>query len=528
VCVPNTTQCSGNAVQTCQSNGQWGSSVSCPSTCVSGACAHACAVGGCNSAGGACTASGQTCYCINDSNCKSKCVKTTGQNDVACASSCTGTGAADGFGCALVAPGIPAACGASFGYTPSNFAPGSYTPPTTGTTINCNTTYSSTTHAFTGWCTGQTAPTIYPSVAQSGGPTIDILAFSGLTLNSGNTLTLTGSNPIILAVYGNAAISGVIDASAQGTTPGAGATACAVGASGGGAAGPAYTAGVDAGAAGGGGGGLAVAGGYGDTSSFPGGTVAVAGTNINMAAGGGAHGNSTAVPLVGGCPGGTGAAGTASDPGGAAGVGGGGVQLSVAGTLSGTGTIKTNGSAGAAGTTEPTPTAHSDGAGGGGGGSAGDILIESPNGNTTSLQANGGAGGGGSTGYGTDTTSANTFPGFPGGAAGTNNGTTTATPANGGPPAVRGQNYTGGGGGGGGAYGWTKVNTGAAATFVCTTSLSPGPVCNAGHTACLCVSDVDCATGKCSNVSSQCTGTCTGTTTSGTYDLSDCQVLTSQ
>jgi hypothetical protein len=52
-------------------------------------------------------------------------------------------------------------------------------------------------------------------------------------------------------------------------------------------------------------------------------------------------------------------------------------------------------------------------------------------------------------------------------------------------------------------------------------------VSNAGHTACLCVADSNCPSGKCSNVNSQCTGTCTGTTTAGTYDAADCQKITS-
>jgi formylglycine-generating enzyme len=41
VCVPNATQCSGNAVATCGSNGQWGSAVACSGTtpfCANGAC----------------------------------------------------------------------------------------------------------------------------------------------------------------------------------------------------------------------------------------------------------------------------------------------------------------------------------------------------------------------------------------------------------------------------------------------------------------------------------------------------------
>jgi hypothetical protein len=60
----------------------------------------------------------------------------------------------------------------------------------------------------------------------------------------------------------------------------------------------------------------------------------------------------------------------------------------------------------------------------------------------------------------------------------------------------------------------------------CTTTLTPAPVLNSGHTACLCVADGDCSSGKCVNANSQCTGTCTGST-SGTYDAEDCQTYTS-
>ncbi len=58
----------------------------------------------------------------------------------------------------------------------------------------------------------------------------------------------------------------------------------------------------------------------------------------------------------------------------------------------------------------------------------------------------------------------------------------------------------------------------------CTTSLTPTPVLNSAKTACLCVADTDCASGKCVNVNSQCTGTCTG---SGTADSQDCETATS-
>jgi hypothetical protein len=59
---------------------------------------------------------------------------------------------------------------------------------------------------------------------------------------------------------------------------------------------------------------------------------------------------------------------------------------------------------------------------------------------------------------------------------------------------------------------------------VCTTTLTPAPVPNSGHTACLCVADSDCSSGKCVNSNSQCTGTCTG---SGSADDEDCRTATS-
>jgi hypothetical protein len=58
---------------------------------------------------------------------------------------------------------------------------------------------------------------------------------------------------------------------------------------------------------------------------------------------------------------------------------------------------------------------------------------------------------------------------------------------------------------------------------VCTTTLTPPPVINAGKTACLCVADSNCSSGKCINKDSQCTGTCTG---SGTPDSEDCETAT--
>ncbi len=58
----------------------------------------------------------------------------------------------------------------------------------------------------------------------------------------------------------------------------------------------------------------------------------------------------------------------------------------------------------------------------------------------------------------------------------------------------------------------------------CVTTLTPTPVLNTAKTACLCVADSNCSSGKCINKDSQCTGTCTGT---GTADSEDCQTAAS-
>jgi hypothetical protein len=58
----------------------------------------------------------------------------------------------------------------------------------------------------------------------------------------------------------------------------------------------------------------------------------------------------------------------------------------------------------------------------------------------------------------------------------------------------------------------------------CTTTLTPAPVPNSGNSACICVADSDCSSGKCLNSNGQCTGTCTG---SGSADSEGCQTATS-
>ena len=60
-------------------------------------------------------------------------------------------------------------------------------------------------------------------------------------------------------------------------------------------------------------------------------------------------------------------------------------------------------------------------------------------------------------------------------------------------------NYGGGaGGGGGGGYGYSHVNgSRPAATYACPTTLSPAPICSSDHSACVCVDDSNCSSGKC-------------------------------
>ena len=59
---------------------------------------------------------------------------------------------------------------------------------------------------------------------------------------------------------------------------------------------------------------------------------------------------------------------------------------------------------------------------------------------------------------------------------------------------------------------------------MCTTTLTPAPVPNSAKTACLCVADSNCSSGKCVNADSRCTATCSG---SGPADSEGCVTATS-
>jgi hypothetical protein len=453
------TNCSGSCVDTTSNAGNCGSCGRACTTsianaqpaCVSSGCTFACEAGF-SLCGGQCDnfatdinncgGCGATCT-TNVANAAAQC--SGGNCGFACDhgySSCGGgcvdyaTDNSNCGGCAVVCSETcqSGVCSLPFGYAPSNFTATTYVGnvPATGTTVNCNMTYTSPgASGVSTWC-GGTGPYVVPNVAQSGGPKVDVLVFNSLTVASGFTLTVTGANPVVFAVYGDASISGTINASASGSKPGAGgnnATYC----------GTAPQDSLDAQFGGGGGGGRAVAGGKGDQGNQATGSFDNGGT---------ASGNSTAVPLLGGCSGEIGGNlcnltnctqcqmnGNNCEPPGA---GGGGVQISAAGTVTVTGAIQTNGSGGTSGGAGQN--------GGGGGGSAGDILLE---GTTVThagtLSANGGSGGSGGTNGGT---------GGSAGPAGTNDGSAQAAPGNGGGASSAGR----GGGGGGGSYGFVVIN----------------------------------------------------------------------
>jgi len=331
--------------------------------------------------------------------------------------------------CYIDSPGQARSCTAGFGYAPSNFDPSSYPAPETATTIDCNTTYDSTAHAFTGWCPGQTAPEVTPNLRQSNGPGIDVLSFRALTVSVGSTLTLTGDNAVILAVYGDASIVGTVDANGA-----AGPSGSSVA----GASGPGgdYDCGGSAGGngdtatsnSGGGGGGAATAGGQG-ANDCP--VVAMGG------AAGAPRPNVPLDPLVGGCPGGQSGPGGCTTGGGG---GGGAVQISAAGALTVDGAVTATGGAGGTSTCTELVVGVTYYGGGGGGGAGGTILLEGHTVTVTGAIAVGGGNGGASGGSGA--------------------GGPSSAGAGGTPSTCNGTGVAGGGGGGG--YGYEKTTTGAA------------------------------------------------------------------
>jgi hypothetical protein len=242
-------------------------------------------------------------------------------------------------------------------------------------------------------------------VAQTtGGGTVLVVRLRGLSITNGHVLRLVGNKPIVFLVAGDVVVDsdGLIDAGADGSTPGPG----------GSRAGECTTLATGLGGApsgsgwGGGGGGFGTAGGQGCYNLVNGGSAVA----------------STLEPLRGGCSGG----GSAST----GGAGGGGVQISASGTIqigaTGVGTISAGGGGGPAATS----------GGGNAGGSGGAILLVSPadatRGIDGALRANGGAGsegcsscGGldaGENGHASDSARTVDASGIPGGGNGNDHG----------------------------------------------------------------------------------------------------------
>lgn len=323
-------------------------------------------------------------------------------------------------------PNDPTQTTACLTFAPTNFDPAPVNWSTTPiTTLDCGTTTIDTTDpdgtgplvaTVSNWC--GTGPT---PIAQNqmNGPQAVVIPLRGFSLVTGNTLRLIGARPLILAIDGGATVDGTIDASASGTTPGAGGNwSCGTSQGGNGSG---QTSRFD-GASGGGGGGFGTAGGNAGTADTD-------GSDVQGGSAGATRGSTTLSPLFGGCAGGRG--GDCSTVGGA---GGGSVQITASGAIDVHGTIRVNGGAGA------TPCGGDDEGGGTGGGSGGAILLEGASVNTTGATIAANGGGGGANGQ---------YAGVYdcGSQAGGSGSTSASSPGN------AGGNCEGGSPGGGGGYG---------------------------------------------------------------------------
>ncbi len=358
--------------------------------------------------------------------------------------------------CALVADG-------GFFFPPDNFVPAQH-PPAPPFLVDCALTFDSTPGGgFNGSCSGRPVPVV--SIADGGAAgALAVLSVSGLTITDAGSLTLVGSRPVVLAVFGDATLSGPVLAN----------TSRAPARSGPGA-GPALTCGSRVG----GNGRMAASQGGGGAGAGFFSVGGLGGGGSNQVASGGDGGvldPGGDVPLLVGCRGGTGASdnGNGATP---AGRGGGALQLSVSGMLTVNSTISASGEGGdgASGGSDP---------GGGGGGSGGAITLQAQRLVVTSLAkvtSNGGAGGGGAQGNsgvdGRDGEVASVAAAAGGAGENGNSGlggdgaAAALSPGNGG-------TVSKGGGGGGGAMGRIFFKHADLVTpcSVSSTVLSPAPV----------------------------------------------------
>ncbi len=290
---------------------------------------------------------------------------------------------------------------------------------------------------FDNWC--GPLPAVSVSAQQGGGPELVVIALRELRVASGATLLVVGDRPLAFAVRGDVDIDGTVDASASGSTAGAGGDLGCGNAAGGDGAGSPGRWGQDpqAGASGGGGGGFASAGGPGGTADTDRNGSATTNQGTPGGGGGATRGNASLVPLVGGCPGGR-AGGCSAAPG----AGGGALQISASGTLRVTGSLRARGGDGS------TPCGGSDEGGGTGGGSGGALLLEAGSLDLGGPSIDLGGGRGGSNGSYAGIYNC----GASGGGAGSGNASSPGQP---------GVSCQGGSSGGGGGHGRLQTREGA-------------------------------------------------------------------
>src|SRR6185295_9967019 len=98
-------------------------------------------------------------------------------------------------------------CVPGFRYPPSNFDPATITTIAPAIALDCNTSFDSTTLAFgNNWC-GQPRP-VPVAISQAGGVPAILLATSDFSVTATGSLMLTGSRPVIFAVFGDASLLG--------------------------------------------------------------------------------------------------------------------------------------------------------------------------------------------------------------------------------------------------------------------------------------------------------------------------------
>ena len=228
---------------------------------------------------------------------------------------------------------------------------------------------------------GVIIPVATKILTQTNGPDVLVASINELTIDQGATLTIAGTRPLLLAVWGSATIAGDLDGAANLASPGPGGASATTVACPGTSTGDTGAGGTPA--EGGGGGGYQGTGGRGgNNGALPGDPLA------------------PTLVIHGGCSGGTGGAGTGAA--GNRGAGGGALQITarMSITVTSDSTFNFGGGGGIGG--------HTAYGAGGAGGAGGYIGFDAPTVTLAGvLAANGGAGGGGASDVGDGSTGPN-------------------------------------------------------------------------------------------------------------------------